>query len=405
MLIYDSYTKKKRKFTPLKGNTARIYTCGPSVYNYSHIGNFRTYVFEDVLVRYIRYSGYGIKRVMNITDIEDKAINAANKEGLTLKQAQKNKIDEFFREWDLLGLERPEVVAKASGHIPQIEKFIQKICRNRYCITDKYGIYFDIRKFREYGALGHNKKMEYFGKASGDDYSKIGKWDFWLWRFWSPSDGKIGWKSGFGYGRPGWHIECSAISTYYLGKRFDIHCGGSDNVYPHHENEIAQNFAAYGIMPANFWMHSRHLTINKKKMSKRLGNVFYVSQLMKMGIRPRQLRLFLLSKRYRSKQDFSTGAARDHAKKLNCMLAIIARLAAISNGQHMPKKPFLGKKLIRGFETAMDNDLDTGLALRRIMRILEKADRLVLEKKMKAEEAAGILDGIRKIDTVLGIFF
>jgi cysteinyl-tRNA synthetase len=207
MQLFDTLSRKKKEFKPL-GDTVRIYTCGPSVYDYSHIGNFRTYLFEDILVRYLKFKGFRIKRVMNITDVEDKSIKAAKEKGMTLRKLEKDKIKVFISDFDSLRMLRPDIVAKAAHHVPQMINLIKKICKKGYCKKEKDGIYFNVRKFK-YGNLylKHKKKMKYFGVARKDDYAKEGLWDFRLWKFWTKGDGKYFWKSPWGIGRPG----CAAV--------------------------------------------------------------------------------------------------------------------------------------------------------------------------------------------------
>ncbi len=405
MRLFDTFAGHRRKFAPLKGNTVRVYTCGPSVYAYSHIGNFRTYLFEDVLVRYLKYRGFGARRVMNITDVEDKAIAAARKEGVGLERLQKDRIRAFFSDWDGLGMLRPGVVARASEHVPQMIALIRRICRKGYCKSDKEGIYFDVRKFRDYGKLRHLKNPRYFGKASGDDYVKEGLWDFRLWKKWTRGDGRARWKSPFGDGRPGWHIECSAMSMHYLGESFDIHCGGSDNIYPHHENEIAQSCAATGKPLANFWLHSRHLTINKRKMSKRTGNMLYVKQLERMGVTPDCLRFYLISERYRSQMDFTMGKFRERIRLCNearKTMGALEKLARRRDGEvHEGRGRAIARRLLRGFEGAMDDDLNTKLAFRRIFRIMDGAKRMADEGKLTPADAKEIVRAVERVDGVL----
>ncbi|VVB98296.1 Cysteine--tRNA ligase [uncultured archaeon] len=403
MKLFDTLTRKKRVFAPLRGKAVRIYTCGPSVYAYSHIGNFRTYLFEDVLVRYLEYKGYRVRRVMNITDVEDKAVEEARREGRTLAQAQKDKIRTFFSEWDKLGLKRPGIVAKASEHVPEMASLIRRICSRGYCRTEPDGVYFDVRKFGDYGKLRRLRHPRYFGKACDDDYVKEGLWDFRLWKRWAASDGKAKWKSPFGEGRPGWHIECSAISMRYLGEQFDIHCGGADNIYPHHENEIAQSMAATGKMPARFWLHCRHLTIHKKKMSKRTGNVFYVGQLREMGVEPSCLRFYLISSRYRNRLDFTMGKMRVQLLLLNRAKKTIRALRALSGKGSAKARSALARKLVSGFESAMDDDLNTRLAFKRIFRLLGNAEKLSASGKLLPQDARGIVRAIEKMDSVLGV--
>jgi len=345
--------------------------------------------------------------VMNITDVEDKAIIAARKEGVSLERLQEDKARVFFSDWDSLMMERPDVVARASEHVPQMIALIRRICRRGYCKSDKDGVYFDVRKFRDYGRLGRLKNPRYFGKAHADDYAKEGLWDFRLWKKWTRGDGKTRWKSPFGEGRPGWHIECSAMSMHYLGESFDIHCGGSDNIFPHHENEIAQSFAATGKPLANFWLHSRHLTINKRKMSKRTGNVLYVKQLERMGVTPDCLRFYFLSERYRSPLDFTMQKFREKIRRCNearKSVGVIGKLARKKgNWAAKGRGPgrAIARKLLRGFEGAMDDDLDTGLALGRIFGIIREAGKLADAGKLSPADAKYIMGALEKIDRVL----
>jgi len=402
--LYDTLDGKKRQFKPLRGNTVRIYTCGPSVYAYSHIGNFRTYLFEDVLVRYLLFKGYKVKRVINITDIEDKAIEAARKEGKTLDALQKDKIQRFFADWKRLGMRKPDVVAKASEHVPLMERLIRKICSKGFCRSEKDGVYFDVRRFRRYGDLRKLRNRKYLGVARNDDYTNEGLRDFRLWKAWTRGDGDACYKSAFGDGRPGWHIECSAMSMHYLGESFDIHCGGSDNIYPHHENEIAQSESASGKRMANFWLHAKHLTVDKKKMSKRTGNVFYVKQLEKEGVPSKCLRFYLISERYRTPLDFTIERFAHEicdCKKVRGLLARIMRIKSKGKGSLGER---YSEKMIGGFESAMDDDLNTGLAFRRIFRIFRDIDEDMKNGKLTRDDADEIMAAIAKINGVLCVF-
>lgn len=404
LMFHDTLTGRKMPFHPLVNGKVRIYTCGPSVYAYSHIGNFRTYLFEDVLVRYLIYKGFKVRRAMNITDVEDKAIIAAKREGKTLGALQKDKIRSFLADFDKLGMRKPDVIAKASEHVPDMVRLISRICSNGYCIRAKDGIYFDVRRFRRYGQLRKLKNRSYLGAASGDDYSKEGLWDFRLWKKWSRRDGNVRWGSPFGEGRPGWHIECSAMAMRYLGDSFDIHCGGSDNIYPHHENEMAQSEAATGKRLANFWLHARHLTVGKKKMSKRTGNVLYVAQLEKEGVPPKCLRFYLISKRYRSQLDFTIERFRSdicECKKVRSLLNKLRRISGKGDGK---LGRALAERIISGFEAAMDDDLDTGLAFRKVFRVFRIVEMRISAKKLSEQDAEEILKAMGRIDSVLGVF-
>jgi cysteinyl-tRNA synthetase len=402
--LFDTRRGKKRPFRPLKGNLVRIYSCGPSVYAYSHIGNFRTYLFEDVLVRYLRYKGYSIKRVMNITDVEDKAVEAARREGMTLERLQKDKIRRFFSDFKALRMVRPDVVARASRHVPAMLRLISRICAKGYCISEPDGIYFDVRKFRRYGSLDHKGRLPYMGTARKDDYAKVGAWDFRLWKRWTRGDGDVFWDGQFGKGRPGWHIECSAMSMEYLGERFDIHCGGVDNIFPHHENEIAQSESATGKPPANFWLHARHLTINKRKMSKRTGNVLYVGQLRKMGVPSGCLRFYLISECYRRPLDFTLRRFRATVCRCHEAARIVARLRRARSSGNGKLGKIIAERLLSGFESAMDDDLDTGLAFRRVFRIFDEVGALLKDKGLSRADAIEICRAVDRIDSVLWVF-
>ncbi|HSB47091.1 MAG TPA: cysteine--tRNA ligase [Candidatus Bilamarchaeum sp.] len=404
MLLYDTLSMKKREFRPLRGRKVGIYTCGPSVYSYSHIGNFRTYVFEDVLVRYLRYRGYEVKRVMNITDVEDKALQAAAEEGVSFRELSRDKCRVFFGDWRRMGLAMPEVVARVSDYVPLMVGLIRKICRKGYCITEKDGVYFDVRKFRDYGKLRHLKGRKYLGPSRHDDYSKEGLWDFILWKYHTRGEGSAVWESPFGRGRPGWHIECSAISMHFLGESFDIHCGGTDNIFPHHENEIAQSESASGKRLANFWMHARHLTVGKKKMSKRTGNVLYVGELEKLGVPPKCLRYYLLSERYRSRLDFTIEKFQERICDCNYTRDLMKRLARLGGSGGGELGARVAGKLLGGFEDAMDDDLNTRLAQKRIYRISGEIEGLLKRKKLAKADARAILAALKKADSVLRVF-
>jgi cysteinyl-tRNA synthetase len=402
--LYDTMSRKKRAFRPLKGRSAGIYTCGPSVYSYSHIGNFRTYLFEDILVRYLRYRGFRIKRVMNITDVEDKAVVAARRDGISLHRLEADKIRAFWRDFDALGIVRPDVVAKASEHVPQMVRLIGRLCRRGYCIQERDGVYFNVRRFARYGNLRGLRSRRYIGRARNEDYSREGAYDFRLWKKWTRGDGDTGWDGPFGYGRPGWHIECSAMSMHYLGEGFDIHCGGADNIFPHHENEIAQSEAATGRRLANFWLHARHLTIDGKKMSKRTGNVLYVRQLLSRGIHPECLRFYLLSRRYRRPLDFTMdefGERSCECERAGRVIQALRRARGRGGGARGQRMAAL---LVSGFERAMDDDLDTGAAFKTVFSVIRNAGKDLKAGRLAKADAEQILSAVSRINSVLGVF-
>jgi cysteinyl-tRNA synthetase len=406
LALFDTLSGRKRAFKPLRGRTVGIYTCGPSVYSYSHLGNFRTYLFEDVLVRYLRYKGFRVKRVMNITDVEDKAVAAARKEGIALEALEADKARAFWKDFDSLGMVRPDIVAKASEHVPLMTALIGRLCRKGYCIHEDDGVYFNVRRFARYGELRRLRNRVYLGRMRNEDYSREGAWDFRLWKKWTRGDGSAGWDSPLGYGRPGWHIECSAMSMHYLGESFDIHCGGTDNIFPHHENEIAQSEAASGKKFANFWLHSRHLTLGKKKMSKRTGNVVFVKDILALGVHPECLRFYLLSKSYRRRLDFTVeefGGRVCACERTGTTLAKLRKLRGRRGGGVAGKE--IAGKLIASFEKAMDDDLDTGRAFRSVFSAFEGVEAGIGDGELTGADATRILGAMRKIDSVLGVFF
>jgi cysteinyl-tRNA synthetase len=343
--------------------------------------------------------------VMNITDIEDKAILAAKREGISLRALEKKNARKFFSDFRKLGMLMPDVLARASDEIPQMVRLIQRICRKGHCRKERDGIYFDVKKW-DYGRLciKRKKKAEYLGVARKDDYSKEGMWDFRLWKFRSRQDGENYWSAPFGEGRPGWHIECSAIAMHHLGESFDIHCGGSDNIFPHHENEIAQSEAATGKRFANFWLHAKHLTIGGKKMSKRLGNVYYVDELERKGVGAKCLRFYLISERYRSRHDFTMKEFKKRIRKCGRIKEFISGLKKLRGNRNGNEGRKIAARLIAGFEKAMDDDLDTGRAFAAIFSTCNAAEEKLKKGGLGANDAKRIIRALDRIDSVLKVF-
>jgi len=259
----NTLTRSKEEFQPIEPGTVRMYTCGPTVYNYAHIGNFRAYIFEDLLRRYLKYKGYAVTQVMNLTDIDDKTIRESQQEGISLKEFTKRYIDAFFNDLDTLGIERAEEYPAATDHIPEMVEIIKKLVEHDLAYEVNGNYYYRISGFKDYGKLAH---LDMDGLKAGariatDEYEKDSVSDFALWKAWDEKDGDVYWETELGKGRPGWHIECSAMSMKFLGKHFDIHTGGVDNMFPHHENEIAQSEGATGEKFVNYWMHCEYLIV------------------------------------------------------------------------------------------------------------------------------------------------
>ena len=325
--LYNTLTKQKSDFVPLNGNEVRIYSCGPTVYSYAHIGNFRTYIFMDNLRRMLEYNGYNLKHVMNITDVghlesdsdegEDKMEKAAKKENKSPYEIAEVYTKAFFKDMEKLHIEKPEIIAKATEHIPDMLEFAKEIVKNGYGYETSTAIYFDVSKLNKYPVLSNRNIDEQIAGARVDvDPEKRNPYDFAIW-IKAPKNHIMKWDSPWGLSYPGWHLECSAMSRKYLGEEFDIHTGGVDHIPTHHENEIAQSKGAFGKIPARIWMHVEFLQIDGGKMSKSLGNVYTISQLEEKGIEPLAFKLFCYTAHYRTKLNFTFEGALASQKALN----------------------------------------------------------------------------------------
>ena len=283
ILLFNTLTRRKEPFTPLEIGKVKMYTCGPTVYDYAHIGNFRAFLFEDLLKRWLLLQGFKVTHVMNLTDVDDKTIRGSQKQGLPLRQFTDFYIKAFFEDIKTLNILAADVYPRATDRIPEMVALIKTLMDKGYAYRGEDGsIYYCISKFPDYGKLSKLKTAELKAGArvSQDEYAKEEAQDFALWKAWTPEDGDVFWETELGKGRPGWHIECSAMSMKYLGETFDIHCGGVDNIFPHHENEIAQSEAASGKKFVNYWLHNEHLQVEGKKMSKSLGNYYTLRDLL-----------------------------------------------------------------------------------------------------------------------------
>jgi cysteinyl-tRNA synthetase len=396
--LFNTLTREKEKFEPI-GEVVGIYTCGPSVYQYAHIGNFRTFIFEDVLVRYLRFRGYKVKRVMNITDIEDKAIETAKKEGKTLREMTEFYSKVFFEDMKTLALVDADVFPRATEHVPEIIDIIKKMMERGFAYCGKDGsVYYDVSKFQDYGKLSHLKlkvgKKKIKRDEWGEDTSIVS--DFALWKSYEKKDGEVFWETELGKGRPGWHIECSAMSTKHLGTRFDIHIGGVDNIFPHHENVIAQNFGAFGENPSKYWLHCRHLMIEGSKMSKSAHNFYTLRDLIGMGYEPMAIKYLLLCVSYRRRLNFTFAGLREAGKELAEIRNTIEGLK-MANGRDDAGKIVIKAK--KKFESAMDDNLNTGKALKVLEEFTDAVNRINPNRNASDE----ILETFRMFDSILGL--
>ena len=366
MNVYNSLTRRVEELKPLEGNEIRLYTCGPTVYNFAHIGNFRAYAFEDILRRVVQFNGMKIRQVMNLTDVDDKTIRGANAAGIALTDYTKTYKDAFFADLKKLNIQPAEVYPAATDHIPEMIALVQKLMDKGVAYQSEDGsVYFKVREFPGYGKLAH---IDFDNQRTGlrcaaDEYDKENVGDFALWKAWEESDGPVGWDSPWGRGRPGWHIECSAMSMKYLGETFDLHTGGIDNLFPHHENEIAQAEAATGKEFVRTWMHCAHLRVNGEKMSKSAGNFFTLRDLLEKGYTGREIRYVLINAHYRTGLNFAFDALEDARKSLSRIDACVDRLARVAktsssgaSASRLPRSEFSAP--LAKFAEAVNDDLN-----------------------------------------------
>ena len=404
MKLYNTLSRKNEELAPLKDNHVRMYTCGPTVYNIAHIGNFRTYVFEDILRRYLKYSGFGVTQVMNLTDVDDKTIRDANAAGVSLEEHTQQFKDMFFDDIRVLNIEEAEHYPAATDHIPEMIELISKLFdRGLAYQSDDGSVYFSIARFPGYGKLARIdvSEMQAGARVAQDEYEKDNLADFALWKAWDEKDGDVGWDSPWGRGRPGWHIECSAMGMKYLGESFDIHTGGVDNMFPHHDDEIAQSEGATGKQFVKYWLHSAHLIVDGQKMSKSLGNFYTLRDLLDKGYTGREVRYVLLSAHYRQQLNFTFEALDASRAALSRIDEFVERLQSLapSDGSELPEWAE-GARV--AFEQAMGQDLNVPEALAAIFELVHEGNR-----RMDAGEtgwsAGAVVDLLSGFDTVLGV--
>ncbi len=377
LYLYNTAAKKKQLFKTIKEKNVRLYTCGPTVYDYSHIGNFRTFIFQDVLKKWLILSGYKVKHVMNITDVDDKTIKRSIDEGIPLKDLTTYYEQRFFEDLDWLKIAKADFYPRATDSISKIVEMISALISKKYAYVEKDGsVYFKIKNFKKYGELSglpiNNSTKS--ARVLTDEYDKDSPQDFVLWKSYKKSDGITFWESPWGKGRPGWHIECSAMSIGYLGESFDIHCGGVDNIFPHHENEIAQSEGFTGKKFVNFWLHSEHLMMDKAKMSKSSKNFFTIEYLKEYGFKAGALRYLLLCGHYRHKLKFSLKSMLKGNRVLEKIENFSFRL--IDKGaMGLDKKLLKEPEDCKIFKNHMNNDLDTPKALAVFFSYIKKVNK------------------------------
>ncbi len=383
-----------------------MYTCGPTVYDYAHLGNFRAYIFEDILRRFLKYKGYKVTQVMNITDIDDKTIAGANREGIELAKFTKRYIAAFFEDLKTLNIEPAEHYPRATEHIDDMVGLIKKILNKGFAYQANDSIYFRIQSFKNYGRLSKmNLGMIKPGtRVDRDEYDKRDIRDFVLWK--SRKEEEPFWKTELGPGRPGWHIECSAMSVKYLGQPFDIHTGGEDNIFPHHENEIAQSEAASGKKFVNFWLHCKFLLVNGEKMAKSKGNFFTLRDILNKGYSPRAIRYLLASTHYGMPLNFTFEGLKAAQKTVDRLINFLARLREYQPAVKIKENKELSRKITKTknfFEQAMDNDLNISEALSCIFNLMREANISLDKKVLDRQSLTGIIELFERVDSILGV--
>jgi cysteinyl-tRNA synthetase len=412
--LHNTLAKKKEEFKPIHKGKVSIYTCGPTVYDFVHIGNLRSYMTADILRRYLEYSGYEVRHIKNITDVghltqdaiaqadtgEDKILKKALAEKKTPEQIAEFYTETFHHDEDSINILRAHFFPKATAHIPQMIKIIETLVAKGNAYAKNGNVFFNVTSFLDYGKLSGNTLDNLkIGARLEEHPDKINSWDFALWL---KADSKhiLQWDSPWSRGYPGWHIECSAMATEYLGDTLDIHTGGEDNIFPHHEAEIAQTECATGKKFVNFWIHTRHLLIEGEKMSKSKGNFYKLQDIIDKDFSPMHLRLFYLSSHYKKQADFSWKTLGQAKKNYERIIEWVGKLKEISKSVAVVP---VASNAIKQFESAMDDDLNTPLALTVLYNLITESNKKITENKLSAEKAKDILTSFEKMNKVFGL--
>ena len=403
--FYNTLTRKKEPFQEIDKGKVRLYTCGPTVYNYAHIGNWRSFIFSDILRRHLKFKGYDIVHVMNLTDVDDKTIRDSQKEGISLQEFTERYTKYFFEDMDLLNIERVEYYPKATESIREMLEITQGLLDKGIAYkTDDGSVYYDVSDFDGYGKLS---KIQFESQQSServkqDEYEKEEKQDFALWKGYEDSDGPVFWETEFGKGRPGWHIECSAMSMKFLGKHFDIHTGGIDLIFPHHENEIAQSEGYSGEKFVNYWLHCEHLLVEGEKMSKSKGNFYILKDILDKGHSARAVRYLLMGTHYRQQLNFTFDALEAAERSIERFQEFLRKLKSVqqTKGESITDKV---KEYKDRFEDALDDDLNISKALSVVFDFMSEINKLNAQDKLSRQAALEAYNLMKEFDMVLGV--
>lgn len=405
--LHNTLSRTVQPFIPLEEGHVRLYTCGPTVYDYAHIGNFKTYVVEDLLRRVLKFAGYHVTQVMNITDIDDKIIRATIEKGVDLRGFTAPFTDAFFQDMEKLNIEKAEFYPRATDHIPEMVTIIDDLVKKGVAYKGEDNCYyFSIQRFERYGALAriNRDEMKTGARVTMDEYEKETASDFALWKAWDEKDGEIYWDTLLGRGRPGWHIECSAMSMKYLGEELDIHMGGVDNIFPHHENEIAQSEAYTGKQFVRYWVHSEHLLVDNKKMSKKLGNFYTLRDLIAMGYSPVAIRYLYISTHYRSKMNFTFEALKAATNTVQGLKDFLSRLLHLpeKSSRAVPVEPLVEAARSEFCEKIAD-DLNTPQALAALFNLITQVNIMIARDEITRNGGEKIRAFFFELDSILGL--
>lgn len=410
--LYNTLSRKKEAFKPIAEGKVRMYTCGPTVYDFVHIGNLRAFLFSDILRRYLKYKGFAVVQVMNITDVDDKTIKNAKKNGEPLQLFTKRYTQEFVKDIETINIALPDKMINATDHIHEMVELIVSLHRKGFAYEKKGSVYFKIAACSNYGKLAgldlEHLKVNAEGRLSdADEYEKDDVRDFALWKAYDPDDGDAFWGTPYGKGRPGWHIECSAMSMKYLGEQFDIHTGGVDLIFPHHTNEIAQSEGATGKKFVNYWLHNAHLIVNGEKMSKSLGNFYTLRDLLKKGYNPVAIRYELLSTHYRQQLNFKEENLRQIPATLQRFYEFLDKLEDVAQRRVKTDNTDAAQKAIdtakKAFEKAMDDDLNISGGLAAVFDLMREINTLLATDALSASDAKKVKATMLGFDSVLGV--
>ena len=410
MKFYNTMIRRKQEFKPINEGMVYLYTCGPTVYDFAHIGNLRAFLFEDVLRRYLEFSGLEVMHVMNITDIDDKTIRRSKEEGRSLIDFTDEFSEAFFDDLNTLNIVPAHHYPRATKFIPQMIEMIKGLEEAGFTYSTEDGsVFFKISSFSNYGKLANLNpdQLKSGERVAEDEYGKEEGRDFALWKGYKSEDGDVSWDSPWGKGRPGWHIECSAMSTHYLGQHFDIHCGGVDNIFPHHENEIAQSCAYSGKEFVNYWLHNEHLLVDGQKMSKSEGNFYTLRDLIEKKCSPCAIRYTLISTHYRSKLNFTFDKLDESQKCINKLRELKRRLDLIeisSVEQDNMKKASVDNMLL-DFSEKLSDDLNISGSLGVLFTWVNEMFAGLDKNEIDYVYAQSALAALKRVDSILGVIF